>query len=226
MQLQPSQMSRSVKALAATLRVDSYVWALLLLAVVFGVFSTTVRAGVEPQELVRQTSEQMLLALQQGSATLAQDPQRLYVLVDGVLIQHMDFERMSRLALGKYWRLASVDQQAQFVAQFRRLLVRTYATALVNYSGQQITFLPSRGDERDNEVTVRTEIAQPAGQPVQINYSLYSRDGEWKAYDVQIGGISLIANYRATFAAEVRGSGLDALIQSLAIRNQQAMNSL
>lgn len=226
MQLQPSQISRPARVLAATLHVDGCAWVLLLSVIVFGVFSTTVRAGVEPQELVRQTSEQMLHALQQEGTTLAQDPQRLYMLVDSVLLQHMDFERMSRLALGKYWKLASVDQQAQFVAQFRRLLVRTYATALVNYSGQQITFLPSRGDEHDNEVTVRTEIAQPAGQPVQINYSLYLRNDEWKAYDVQIGSISLIANYRATFAAEVRGGGLDALIQSLAVRNQQAMNSL
>lgn len=225
MQLQRSQISRPVRVLAATLRVDGYAW-LWLLAVVFGVFSTTVRAGLEPQELVRQTSEQMLHTLQQEGTTLTQDPQRLYALVDGVLLQHMDFERMSRWTLGKYWKSASVDQQTQFVAQFRRLLVRTYATALASYSGQQMTFLPSRGDERDNEVTVRTEIAQPAGQPVQVNYSLYLRNGEWKAYDVQIGGISLIANYRATFAAEVRSGGLDALIQSLASRNQQAMNSL
>lgn len=225
MQLQHSQISRAVSVLAATLRVDGYAW-LWLLAVVFGVISTTVRAGVEPQELVRQTSEQMLHTLQQEGTTLTQDPQRLYALVDGVLLQHMDFERMSRWTLGKYWKSASVDQQTQFIAQFRRLLVRTYATALASYSGQQITFLPSRGDERDNEVTVRTEIAQPAGQPVQVNYSLYLRNGEWKAYDVQIGGISLVANYRATFAAEVRNGGLDALIQSLASRNQQALNSL
>ncbi|MBU1190895.1 MAG: ABC transporter substrate-binding protein [Gammaproteobacteria bacterium] len=224
MQLQLSQNARSIKEPPMSRWVVDYL-SILLLMVMFGLFSSSTRAAVEPQELVRLTSEQVLQTLEKDSAII-QDAQRLYALVDGVLIQHMDFERMSRWVLGKYWKTASAEQQAQFIAEFRRLLVRTYATALATYSGQQISYLPSRGHEQGSEVTVRTEIAQPTGQPVQVNYSLYSRNGEWKAYDVQIGGISLIANYRATFAAEVRGSGLDALIQSLATRNQQAMNNL
>ena len=225
MQLQRIPEARVAAAQASHYRINVPLCWLLLAILIVSMISTRVHAGVEPQELVRQTSEQVLSTLEKEGSALTEDPQRLYALVDGVLLQHMDFERMSRWVLGKYWKAASEEQQTHFINEFRRLLVRTYATALLGYSGQHINFLPVRGGDAENEVTVRTEIEQPAGPAVQVNYSLYLRNGEWKAYDVQIDGISLVANYRATFAAEVRGRGLDALIQSLAVRNQHAMNN-
>lgn len=201
-------------------------WAAFVLVIVSVLSSQRAPAATEPQELVRQASAQILDALEAEPEALRQDPQRLYQLVDDVLMAHMDFERMSRWVLGKYWKTANAEQRVRFAREFRRLLVRTYATALAGYSGHQVAFLPPRESRVDNEVVVRTEIHQPAGPPIAVNYSLYMRNGEWKAYDVRIDGISLVANYRATFGAEVRSAGMDALIRELEARNQEAYSRL
>ncbi|MBI5461497.1 MAG: ABC transporter substrate-binding protein [Gammaproteobacteria bacterium] len=193
--------------------------------------SARAQAAVEPQDFVRETSEQVFQALDREGDALAQNPRRLYQMVDTLLLQHMDFARMSRWVLGKHWKTATPEQQARFMVEFRGLLVRTYATALAGYRGRQVRILPQReaGDSDEmiaREVVVRTEVNQPNGPAIPVNYSLYLRDGQWKAFDVQIDGISLIANYRATFGAEVRAAGgLEALIQALAARNRQALNT-
>lgn len=184
-----------------------------------------VSAGSDPQEVVRQASEQVLAELDHHGAAITADPRRLYSLVDSVLLQHMDFTRMSRWVLGKHWKTATPDQQARFSAEFRRLLVRTYATALAGYSGQHIQFLPQRDSGATDEAVVRLEIRQPGGPAIPVQFSLYRSGEAWKAYDVLIDGISLVANYRTTFGAEVRNGGIDALIQALAVRNQQAFNT-
>lgn len=197
-------------------------WTALLLLSLCLLLAAPAQANDDPQALIKQASDQVLNALQMEGTALTQDTARLYALVDGVLANQMDFERMSRWALGKYWKSATAEQQARFVAEFRGLLVRTYATALASYSGQQVIYHPLRATKVDNEVVVRTEIQQPAGPPIAVHYSLYLRNGEWKTYDVLIDGISLVANYRATFSAEVRSSGVEGLINILAARNQQA----
>lgn len=183
-----------------------------------------VSAGADPQEIVRQASEHVLAELEREGAALTGDPRRLYTLVDAVLLQHMDFTRMARWVLGKHWKTATADQQTRFVAEFRRLLVRTYATALAGYSGQRIEFLPQRDGDTPDEAVVRAEIRQPGGLAIPVQFSLYRSGDEWKAYDVVIDGISLVANYRTSFSAEVHNGGLDALILSLSTRNQQALN--
>ncbi|HEY9198507.1 MAG TPA: ABC transporter substrate-binding protein [Gammaproteobacteria bacterium] len=183
-----------------------------------------VSAAADPQDVVRQASEHVLAELEREGSALTGDPQRLYALVDAVLLQHMDFTRMARWVLGKHWKTASADQQARFVAEFRRLLVRTYATALAGYSGQRIEFLPQRDGSAADEAVVRAEIRQPGGLAIPVQFSLFRSGEGWKAYDIVIDGISLVANYRTTFSAEVRNGGLDALILSLSARNQQALN--
>jgi phospholipid transport system substrate-binding protein len=215
-------LCRPVRSAAAALPFSAKLWLIALLLT--GFVGTRAHAGIEPQEQIRQAAEQVLGALEREGGTLTRDPGRLYELVDAVLLEHMDFERMSRWVLGRHWKIATPEQQTRFVAEFRRLLVRTYATALASYGGQQVHYLPQREVSGATEAIVRTVIRQPAGPPIAVNYSLYSREGEWKAYDVQIDGISLIANYRATFAAEVRVGGLEALIHSLAARNRDALN--
>lgn len=221
MPLHPARRNPSVKITKSMKHFQ--VWsAWLLLCALFLFAGARVEAGAEPQEVVRQASAQVLDALASEGEALSGDPQRLYALVDTVLLRHMDFERMSRWVLGKHWKSASPEQRTRFVREFRGLLVRTYATALASYRGQRVEFLAQRPGASPEEVVVRTEIRQPGGAPIPVNFSLYRRDGEWKAYDVQIDGISLVANYRASFAAEVRSGGLDGLIQTLAVRNQQA----
>jgi phospholipid transport system substrate-binding protein len=174
-----------------------------------------------PQEMVQQTAEQMLSKLRDERKVIDQHPGRIYELVNQIVLPHFDFERMSSWVLGKYWRRATPEQRKEFVEQFRTLLVRTYAKSLSSYTDNKITYLPFRGTPEQTDVKVRTEVDQPGGFPIPIDYDLYLKDGEWKVYDVTIDGVSLVTNYRTTFANQIRQNGLDKLISSLKDRNRQ-----
>lgn len=179
-------------------------------------------AAESPQELVKQTSDQMLGKLREERQVINQHPERIYDLVNQIVLPHFDFERMSSWVLGKYWRNASPDQRQRFVEEFRKLLVRTYAKSLTSYTNNKITYLPFRGNPKQAEATVRTEVDQPGGFPIPIDYSLYlNQNDEWKVYDVTVDGVSLVTNYRTTFASQIRQEGLDKLIDTLAARNRQ-----
>lgn len=177
--------------------------------------------NLDPEALVRETSDRMLATLKQQHDVIKAEPKRLYGLVDDIVLPHFDFERMARWVLGKYWRQASPEQQKAFVDQFRTLLVRTYGTALLDYTDQKVNFLPLRMNADDKDVTVRTEVLKAGGPPIPINYSMFLSADGWKVYDVVIDGISLVSNYRTTFSTEIKTNGIDALIQRLAERNAQ-----
>lgn len=168
-----------------------------------------------PRELVEQTSEAALTRLQQERPQLEQDPARIYDLLEGLVLPHFDFVRISAWVLGKHWRTASPDQKRRFVRAFRTLLVRTYGVALLEYTGQEIRYLPLRDDPARGDVTVRTQVIGQRRHPIAINYRLYNRKGEWKVYDINIDGISLVANFRTSYAGEIKQKGLDALIARL-----------
>ena len=127
---------------------------------------------------------------------------------------------MSRWVLGKYWRQANSDQQARFVSEFRTLLVRTYAKALLEYTDEKIVFPPMPAlAEGSDEATVRSEVQLDHGDPVSINYSLHRKNGAWKVYDIAIDGISLVTNYRGSFASQIRDQGMEAMLAKLVERN-------
>ena len=174
-----------------------------------------------PQVLVQETSEKMLATLKAEEKLLQQEPGRIYELVNEIVIPHFDFEYMSQLVLAKYWRRASPEQRAAFTSEFRTLLVRTYAKSLQEYTHQVIHFLPFR-EVSSGDVTVRTEVEQPGSFPIPIDYRLHQKGGEWKVFDVIIDDVSLVTNYRSSFAKEIRQSGIDDLISSLAKRNKEA----
>ncbi|RMD71200.1 MAG: ABC transporter substrate-binding protein, partial [Gammaproteobacteria bacterium] len=125
-------------------------------------------AQQDPLQLVQQTAERMLAEIRAHKAELQQHPERIYDLVEDIVLPHFDFERMSRLVLGRYWRSATPEQRRRFVKEFRMLLVRTYANALLEYSDQKLSYGPVRGS--GDEVTVHTEVAQPGGLPIPIDY--------------------------------------------------------
>jgi len=195
---------------------------LVLLFGVSGVF--TANAGISALELVKQTSDRMVTSLKNRGDELHQNPKLIYDLVDEIILPHFDFEHMSRLVLGKYWNRISAEQREQFTKEFQNLLVRTYATAMSEYSDQNIVFLPFRDDNNADDVTVKTEVDQKGGFPIPIDYSLYMKQGEWKVYDVSIDDVSLVVNYRTSFASEIKQSGIADLIKKLQTRNQQALN--
>ncbi len=187
--------------------------------------AVAVAGDLDPESLVRQTSDRMLVVLKEQHDLIQAEPERLYGLVDDIVLPHFDFERMARWVLGKHWKRASPDQQQRFVNEFRTLLVRTYGTALLEYRDQQIKFLPLRMAEGSEDVTVRTEVVKPGGVPIPISYSMFHRADGWKVYDVAIDGISLVSNYRSSFSTEIKDQGMDKLIQRLVERNAKGGNT-
>ncbi len=176
----------------------------------------------DPQGIVKDASDRMLKALKENKAEIEQDASVVYRLVDDILLPIFDFEKMSKLALGKNWRKADDLQRVQFSNEFRLLLVRTYSTAMLEYTDEKIDFLPLRDDLKKKKVKVEMEILQAGGPAIPMALSMYfDKSNEWKVYDVKIDGISLVTNYRSTFADEIRNGGMDKLIENLASRNEK-----
>ena len=174
-----------------------------------------------PQQLVRDTSSRMLAAMRAEQDSISQDPARLYVLVEEIVLPNFDFRRMSQWVLGKNWRVATPQQRELFVAEFRQLLVRTYGTALLEYANEELIYLPFTETTAAKSVTVRTEIDQPGVGVIPINYSMYRSNAGWKVYDISISGVSLVTNYRSSYGSIIRNDGIDHLIGQLAERNRQ-----
>lgn len=193
----------------------------LLMAGVFALLPAMAMAEMGPDELVRHTSEDVLAVIKQDKDIQAGDLRKITALAEDKILPHFDFERMSRMVLGKHWRSASKEQQAQFMSEFRSLLIRTYASALAKYRNQTIDYKPFRAQPGDTSVTVKTEIIQPGGPSLPIDYTLAKVGNQWKVYDVVIEGVSLVTNYRGQFSGEIRQSGMDGLIQRLTQKNKE-----
>lgn len=189
---------------------------LLLLAIHTPLAAMT---ATDPQQIVKQTTEQVLQILRTEGDALKKNPQRLYQLINELILPNFDFQQMSKWVLGRHWREASPSQQVEFAKQFELLLVRTYSNALAQFRDQSVEFLPTL-DRSDTQVAVRVSINQPGGPPVPITYQMYKVGDAWKVYDVAIEGVSLVVNYRSSFAQEITRNGVDGLIQRLAEKNQ------
>jgi phospholipid transport system substrate-binding protein len=177
-----------------------------------------------PQDMVRDTSSRMLVAMHAEQDLIEKDAAHLYELVEAIVLPYFDFQRMSQWVLGKNWRKATAEQREQFVEQFRMLLIRTYGTALLEYADEEIVYLPTVEPKDATRVTVRTEIDQQGVGVIPIFYSMYQSDAGWKVYDISISGVSLVTNYRSTYGSIIRKDGLDYLIDRLVERNLQRAN--
>jgi len=177
---------------------------------------------VAPDVLVKSITEEVVAILKKDQAIQAGDSKKAAELIETKIVPHFNFVRMTRIAMGRNWRLASPEQQKELAAEFKTLLVRTYSTALSNYRDQQIDYKPLRAKPEDTEVTVRSDVKQSgSSQPISIDYEMEKTPNGWKVYDVKVGGVSLVTTYRDTFASEVKERGVDGLIKSLATKNRQ-----
>jgi phospholipid transport system substrate-binding protein len=176
-------------------------------------------APAPPQRLLEETAAALLAAVDAERAAMRADPERLQQLVRERLVPHVDFPRLSALAVGRAWRTATPDQRARFAAQFERLLVRTYATGLLELETWEIRFPPQRIAPDAQDVLVRTELLRPRAPPAAVDYRLHHDGGRWLVYDVVIEGVSFASTYRTSFEQEVRQAGLDGLIERLADLN-------
>jgi len=169
-----------------------------------------------PDVLARTTTQEVLTILKQDKELQNGNLSKVYQLVEAKILPNFDFNRMTQLALGKHWPRATAKQKQSLVNEFRNLLVRTYSSSLTAFTNQTVEFKPLTMKPDDTDVTVRSEIRQPGGQPIPINYSMYKTAFGWKVYDVTIDGVSLVTNYRASFSNTIRQSGIDGLIKAMA----------
>lgn len=191
----------------------------LTLCLSLGLNLPAVAADVPPDVLARTTSQEVLAVLKADKDIQRGDLSKIYELVEAKVLPNFDFNRMTQLAMGRHWPKASAQQKQVLVAEFRNLLVRTYATSLTEFGGQSVEFKNFSMKPEDTEVVVRSEIRQPGGQPISIDYSMYKTAFGWKVYDVTIDNVSLVTNYRATFANTIRQSGIDGLIKTLSAQS-------
>jgi phospholipid transport system substrate-binding protein len=172
-----------------------------------------------PDVLARTTTQEVLEILKKDKALQNGNTARLYQLVEAKILPNFDFNRMTQLALGKHWPRATPQQKQALVTEFRNLLVRTYSSSLTAFTNQTVDFKPLVAPAGATDVTVRTEIRQPGGQPIPIDYAMYKTDFGWKVYDVTIDSVSLVTNYRSSFSSTIRQSGIDGLIKTLAAQS-------
>lgn len=193
----------------------------LLLGLLMALATAQVLAQEAPDVLARRVMTEVLDIVKTDKSIQAGDQKRIFELVDAKVLPHFDFRHMTALAMGREWRNASNEQKDALTVEFKTLLVRSYSNALSQYKNQSIDFKPLRAQATDTDVVVRTEVRQPGAKPVAIDYQMEKQAAGWKVYDVMVAGVSLVTNYRETFAQEIKAGGVDGLLKSLRSKNAQ-----
>ena len=173
-----------------------------------------------PDAMVKRVSQEVIATIKADPLVQAGNEARIREVIEAKLVPNFDFPRMTALAMGKNWRAASPEQQKRLTDEFKTLLVRTYSGALTKYRDETIDYKPLRMSPADTDVTVRTLVMKSGGQPIQIDYSLTKAADGWKVFDVVIGGVSLVTNYRDEFNEQMKNGGVDGLIKTLSDRNK------
>ncbi len=188
----------------------------LLLALMLPAGALSAAELSEPQIVIQKISDQLQAAIKRGLTAKEQT----YDLANDIVVPHIDFRRASSLALGKHWHRAKPGQQQRFTKEFKRLLVRTYATAFYTFKEWELSHVSARTGQNNKDVFVRTKVLRPGAKPTMVEYRMYRNgSGKWKIYNLKIEGISLVTNYRNRFQREIRNGGLDGLINSMKAKN-------
>jgi phospholipid transport system substrate-binding protein len=183
--------------------------------------SAFAEANTTPDALIKQVSTEVIDTVKSDKAIQGGDLSKIISLVDSKVMPHVNFQRMTSSAVGRHWRTATPEQQKKLQAEFKTLLVRTYAGALTQVKDQTVQLKPMRAGADDAEVVVRTEV-KGKGEPIQLDYRLEKSPEGWKIYDVNVLGVWLVEQYRSSFAQEINAGGVDGLIAKLAERNKSA----
>jgi len=181
--------------------------------------------NLAPDVLIRNTIEQVIEVVKKDEDIRAGDLQKTLALVNAKVLPYFDFQRMTRLAIGKYWRRASVEQKQALIEELRNILVRTYTKVFSIYRDQVIDIKPLKFTSDDDEVTVKTTIAKPGSSVIPVNYEMKIGESGWKVFDIYIEGVSMVMSYRSTFRSQIQESGIDGLIKAMAAKNEKAFSS-
>ncbi|MCX7103823.1 MAG: ABC transporter substrate-binding protein [Methylococcales bacterium] len=175
-----------------------------------------------PQQAIETASAKLQQKMQDKS--FIKDFAKVNQFVNDAILPSTDFDKISALVLGKLWKTATPEERERFKHEFQTLLVRTYSRAFIEFKDWSIRYLPIELEAGATKVIVKTEVIQPSLQPVAVDYRMLLSDGQWKAYDIMIEGVSLVTNYRTTFTTEVQAKGsLSAVIDGLQKRNSEAL---
>jgi len=172
-----------------------------------------------PDALVKRTTDEVLAIIKADKDLQSGNISKVVQLAEQKVLPHFDFERMTRLAVGRNWNQATPEQKQALTKEFRTMLVRTYSSSLSQYRNQTIEVKPAKVGAGDKEATVRTAVIQQGGPPIPIDYAMEKMDSGWKVYDVIIDGASLVTTYRGTFNDQVQKGGIDGLLKTLQDRN-------
>jgi len=192
---------------------------------ILGFFVGLVCAGgvqaevLAPDALIRNTVQEVIAVIKTDKDIQAGDQEKTLVLVEEKVLPHFDFERMTQLAVGKYWRTALPEQKQAMEREFRNMLVRTYTKVFSVYRDQVIEVKPLKISGDVTEATVQTTISKPGSAVIPVNYEMKKKTDGWKAFDIYIEGVSMVMSYRGTFASEIQKNGIDGLIKTLSDKN-------
>jgi phospholipid transport system substrate-binding protein len=192
----------------------------LLVAIATAFDVAAALAQESPDALVKRVAEDVLASVRADPLIQSGNLARIREVMEVKLLPNFDFARMTALAMGKNSRSATPEQQKRLTDEFRSLLVRTYSGAISQYRNEKIDYKPLRMNAGDTDVLVRTAVVRASGPPVQIDYSMEKMPDGWKCYDVVVGGVSLVTNYRDEFNEQIKNGGIDGLIKTLADRNK------
>ncbi|RLA20623.1 MAG: hypothetical protein DRQ61_02960 [Gammaproteobacteria bacterium] len=195
------------------------------------VFSSHAAEPKDAQQLVKSVSDKILQEISESRTLYAESDKALHGLVANVILPHFDFHKMAKIVMARSWKGMTEAQQVSFEREFRQLMVRIYAKALLEYDGKEVQFLPIRVNTNRDKVIVRTKISQSGRSghggrdgrgEFLMAYYLYLNEGFWKVFDIRVEGISLLKSYRDRFSRQARAEGVDAVINDLVEKNRKA----
>jgi phospholipid transport system substrate-binding protein len=196
--------------------------ALLAGAALPGARAADAPAEGSPEAMILSVSTEVLDVIRSDKGVRSGDFERVQKLVDEKILPHVDFDKMTRLTVGRPWRGATAEQRSALIEQFRILLLRTYSGALAKVTDEKVRLRPARAQEPGGDAIVRTQIVATHGDPIGIDYRLEKTDAGWKIYDLNILGVWLVENYKSEFLEPLNQGGVDNLIQTLSAKNRKA----
>lgn len=184
-------------------------------------FAGMAAAQEAPDALVKRISHEVLDAAKVDKDLQGGNHKKVLALVESKILPHVDFQRMTAMAAGRYWREATPEQQKRLAEEFRDLLIYTYSGAIAQVNDMKLEFKPIRAEATDTEVEVRSQVLRPRGEPIQLNYRLEKQAAGWKIYDVNVLGAWLVESYKSSFSTEIGKNGIDGLIKVLSEKNKR-----
>jgi len=176
-------------------------------------------AAGPPTDQLRRSIDLVLKILSDGELKTEAKTAQRRVMIRTVANEIFDFGEISQRSLGRHWQARSPAERAEFIRLFGDLLEHSYITKIEGYSGEKIQYV---GELADGDVaTVKTRIVSKQGTEIPVDYRMFRNGERWRAYDVAIEGVSLVANYRTQFNSIIGRAGYPDLVVRLRAKQDE-----